>query len=390
MSVSPLHLPLGVTWIDTPAALAEAVPDLGGAGELALDTEADSYYVYRVKVCLLQVSTRERDFLIDPLAGLDLAPLAELCADRRVLKVFHAGSNDVALLNRRHGFELVNVFDTMLAAHVLGLKRPGLAALLLEHFGVEQSKTYQTSDWGRRPLSPGQLEYAAIDTHYLLKLKDMLLDELRSRGRLEEAEEEFERLCHAQHTEREFDPDAFRHASGAAALDPIGLRVLKELFELRDRLAVKRDRAPHRVFSDQALLALAHERPTRREELRSFRGAPRWQIEREQTTLLETIAAAKAKGPLPREPRRPRPVDGPLLLDERGKRVFEALRAWRRERAALRGVEESRVATTDTLRQIAREPQLDREKLAIVPGMSPFRLREYGEEIVRVATQPLA
>jgi ribonuclease D len=373
-----------VSWIDTPTALAEALPSLRQAREIAIDTEADSYYVYKVKVCLLQVSTRERDFLIDPLVGLDLSPLAAICGDREVLKVFHAGANDVALLRARHSFAFVNLFDTMLASQVLGLKRPGLAALLQERFNVEQKKTYQTSDWRKRPLSEGQLAYAAADTRHLLELKDQLERELVARGRREEAEEEFERLRELDHTERVLDPDSFRRAAGAVALDPIGQRVLQELFLLRDRIAAKRDRSPHRVFSDQGLVGLALAQPTRHEELHRIDGLPRWQIEREEAALLETIASARAKGPLPRSPRRPRTQNGDLPLTESERVVFEALRSWRRERAAAREVEESRVATTDTLRQLARERGLTRERLIAVPGMTPFRVREYGDEIVSV------
>jgi ribonuclease D len=385
MSVSPLHLPPGVQWIDSARALAEALPDLRQAPDLALDTEADSYYVYRVKVCLLQISTAERDYLIDPLAGVDLAPIAELMADRSIRKVFHAGANDVALLKHHHGFEFANLFDTMIAAQVLGLRRPGLAALLQERFGVEQKKTYQTSDWGKRPLSAGQLEYAAGDTRYLLKLRDQLKEELVAKGRLEEALEDFEKLVDVGHTERVFDPDSFRRAPGADRLDPVALRVLHDLFELRDQIATRRDRSPHRVFPDHALVEVAKRRPRSASGLYQIPGLPRWQVDRDERALLETIARAASAGPVPRErSRRSRGLDGEPPLREEERRVFEALREWRRKRAAERAVEESRVATTGTLRQIARAEALDLERLAALPGMSPFRVREYGGEIVRL------
>jgi ribonuclease D len=385
MSVSPLHLPPGVHWIDTAQALAEALPDLRQARDLAIDTEADSYYAYRVKVCLLQISTREHDYLIDPLAGVDLAPLGELAADADVRKVFHAGSNDVALLSHHHGFRFANLFDTMLAAQVLGLRRPGLASLLQERFGVEQKKTYQTSDWSKRPLTEGQLEYAAGDTRYLLELRDQFERELAAKGRADEAREEFEKLAFVQHTEREFDPDSFRRAPGAEHLDGAGLRVLHDLFLLRDQIAAQRDRSPHRVFPDRALVELAHRLPRSPVQLRDVPGLPRWQVERDERTLLGTIASALAAGPLERERRaRPRHVDGEAPLRDDEKRVFEALREWRTRRAAERDVDESRVATSGTLRNIARADGLSLERLAAVPGMSPFRVREYGDEILRV------
>lgn len=359
--------------------------------ELAIDTEADSYYVYRVKVCLLQVSSRTHDWLIDPLAGLDLAPLGALCAEPSIRKVLHAASNDVALLRLLPGFAFANLFDTMVAAQVLGLRRPGLAALLQERFGVEQKKTYQTSDWGKRPLSEGQLHYAAADTRYLLPLQDQLKAELEAKGRIEEAEEDFVRLCHSEQTIRGFDPDAWQRAPGAVDLDPQRIQVLRELFVLRDTLASRRDKAPHRIFRDDALVAIARACPGDRAALQPLQRYAGWQLDRDATEVLAAVARGLAQPPWVRERRRARPGDGELPLSEREKRLFEALREWRRARATERDVEESRVATTGTLRNIAREAGgLSREKLALVPGMSPFRVREYGDEILAVVAQVAA
>ncbi len=382
MSAQPFHLPPGVTWIDHQDALSEAIPVWRAAGELAIDTEADSYYVYRVKVCLLQLSTRQGDWLIDPLSGIDLAPLGELCADPSLLKVMHAGSNDVGLLKKTHRFDFSNVFDTMLAAQVLGLRRPGLAALLLERFNVEQKKAYQTSDWGKRPLSEGQLHYAAGDTRFLLPLRDQLLAELQAKGRLEEAQEDFVKLTSAEQSEREFDPDAWQRAPGALDLDPRSMQVARELFALRDRIASRRDRSPHRIFRDDVLVAIARACPQDRSQLASLPSVAGWQIERDANDLLAAVERGLAAGDYVRERRRPRGIEGEAPLTDRDRRRFDALRDWRRARAQQRDVEESRVATTGTLRAIAREERLDRERLAQLPGMSPFRVREYGDEIL--------
>ena len=390
MNSLPPHLPPGVSWIDTPSALAEAISELGQVRELAIDTEADSYYVYRVKVCLLQVSTRSRDYLIDPLAGLDLAPFGALCADPAIRKVLHAASNDVALLRMTTGFSFANLFDTMIAAQVLGLRRPGLAALLQERFGVEQKKTFQTSDWGKRPLSEGQLHYAAADTRYLLPLSDQLGAELEAKGRREEAAEDFVRLCVSEQTVRTFDPDGWQRAAGALDLDPQRIQVVRELFAMRDRIAARRDRAPHRVFRDEVLVAIARGCPRSRADLLALPGVVAWQIERELDAVLEAVELGLAAPPWVRERRRTRSPDSEAPLSERERRVFEALREWRRERATQRDVEESRIATTGTLRAIARESEFTKERLALLPGMSPFRVREYGDEIVGVAARALS
>src|SRR5262249_10113770 len=140
----------------------------------------------------------------------------------------------------------------------------------------------------------------------LLPLRDQLARELEEKRRGEEAEEEFARLCAAEHTVRELDPDAFRRAPGALTLDPIGLRVLHDLFRLRDEIASRRDRSPHRIFPDRTLVDLARAQPATRAELAHVDGLPRWRLEREEQMLLDCIRTAREAGPLPRT--RPRPA----------------------------------------------------------------------------------
>lgn len=386
MSAQPFHLPPGVSWIDNDDSLAEAIPRWQAAPELAIDTEADSYYCYRVKVCLLQVSTRDHDWLVDPLQGLDLRALRPVCADPAVRKVIHAASNDVALLRHAAALEFVNVFDTMIAAQVLGLRRPGLGALLQERFGVVQEKSLQTSDWRRRPLSREQLEYAAADTRFLLPLHDQLRADLIAKGRLEEAEEDFGRVARAEHTERVLDPDAWKRAPGAFELDPTRVSVLRELYAARDAISAERDTAPHRVLRDEALVAIARELPRNRDELGRMRRSAGPAAMRDADVLLEAVRRGLAAPPW-RPERRKRGDHEEAPMGDRERRVFEALREWRRERARARDVEESRVATTGLLRALAREPALTKERIGAVAGMTPFRVREYGDEIVAVAAQ---
>ena len=387
MSSPPTPQPADALWIDTDAALAEVLPELQSAEALGIDTEADSYYSYFVKVCLLQVSTRELDLVIDPLAEIDLSPLGEILASETQVKIFHAGGNDVGLLHHQYGFEFRGLFDTMLAAQVLGLPRPGLASLLKERFEIEQKKSYQTSDWRKRPLTSGQLHYAALDTHFLIPLMEQLDRELNGAQRRQEAQEDFERLCTPQHTERCFDPEAFRRVRGARELEGIPLRALSELHRYRESIASKRDRSPHRVFSDRVLLEIARSLPRQTGELEAIRGLAGWQVQRYGRPLLHLITKAREKGPMPPPPRRrtrPSNKESEPALSERQKRAFEALRSWRTERATSRGVDASRVATTGTLKAISRAWPGDIDRLGMVPGFSPYRVGEYGEEILAV------
>jgi ribonuclease D len=160
---------------------------------VAVDTESDSLYSYFEKLCLVQFSTPDTDYIVDPLA-LSLDPLASIFADARIEKVFHAAEYDILCLKREYHFTFANIFDTMIAARILGWKHVGLGNILQERFGVTLNKKMQRADWGRRPLTAEQLAYAHADTHYLLALRSLQKAELLQRGHWEEACEEFERL----------------------------------------------------------------------------------------------------------------------------------------------------------------------------------------------------
>ena len=189
---------------------------LVGEPALALDTESDSLYRYFYKVCLVQVSTISTDYLVDPLRLPDISGLNDLLADPSIEKVFHAAENDVVVLKRNFGFSFAHLFDTMVAARILGLPRVSLAALLEENFAVKLDKRAQLTDWGRRPLTGEQLSYARLDTHYLMPLRDLLADELRARRRWREASEAFRGAARPGACRKTFRPRGLLAQSGGS------------------------------------------------------------------------------------------------------------------------------------------------------------------------------
>src|SRR5262245_42329260 len=188
-------------------SLGRLLDDLAKQEEIAVDTEADSFFSYREKVCLVQVSVPERDYLVDPLAGFDLAPLGEMLADPKRLKVFHDGEYDILLFKRCHGFRFRNLFDTRVSAAVLGSKTPGLASVLEARFGIRLDKSMQRSDWGQRPLDAKQIRYARLDTHFLLTLMKEQRAELALRDRTCIVDSECRRLEALEPPDSSFDPD---------------------------------------------------------------------------------------------------------------------------------------------------------------------------------------
>src|SRR5713226_3766848 len=180
--------------VAAPDRLAHLVDSLGREPAVGVDTESNSLFAYRERVCLIQFSTPNQDYILDPLALADLSALRPLFASPAQQKIFHAAEYDLICLKRDYDFKFANVFDTMVAARTLGWPRLGLAAILQERFGVTMNKRFQRANWGARPLTDDLLDYARLDTHYLAPLQTMLAADLAAAGRGEEAQEEFERL----------------------------------------------------------------------------------------------------------------------------------------------------------------------------------------------------
>lgn len=378
------RLPREPEFIQKDAQLQALLPELRSSDVLAFDTEMDSYHSYFDRVCLIQISNDARDLLLDPLSPLlDITPLGSLLAAPEILKIFHAGENDVKALKREYAFDFGNLFDTHLAAQILGFERHGLAGLLEQHFNVHLDKKMQTSDWSQRPLTEEQLIYAACDTHYLIRLREMMLTELRRLERLEEAASEFERIQHTEPARREFDPLGYLSIRGVRDLRPNALAALRELYLMRDARARSLNCPPHRVMSDQVLLVLARRRPRDRESLKATRALSAWRADEYGPEILEALCRAKASGPHGPIPRRPRRGDSTNGLKPSERKLYDRLRTWRLSRAEKRGVDAARVATNRLLADIVRLRPTSLESLEAVPGMEAWRLREYGEEIVQ-------
>lgn len=363
--------------VDTPQALARTVARLQAEPAVAVDTESNSFYVYHEQVCLIQFSIPGQDFLVDPLALSDLSPLGPLFADPAIEKVFHAAEYDIMCLKRDFGFRFANLFDTMIAARILGWKRYGLGSILAERFGVRQDKRLQRANWGQRPLSPEQLRYAALDTHYLLPLRDLMRAELRARRREREAREAFAALPALEWNRHEFDPEGFWRIKGTRDLSPTGQAVLRELYIYRDEQARARNVPPFKVVSNAVLIRLSERRPATIRELRRVKGISQVIVKRYGRGLLEAIRRGR-NAPPPKPPARPHRPQNAVL--ER----YEALRRWRKRRAAGRGVEPGVLISNDALFELAKRPPRDLKDLSEMNLLSPWQLETYAAELLAV------
>jgi len=280
--------------VSDPGSLGRLLEAIRAEPVVGLDTESNSFHVYRERVCLIQVSTPGADYVVDPLS-VDVRALGEVLCDGRET-VLHGADYDVRCLRREYGWRFPRLFDTMAAARRLGYAALGLSAVVEAHFGVKLSKAFQRSDWGRRPLTHEQLAYAALDTRYLLPLHARLSAELEARGGLERAREEFARIAAVEPRERVFDPEGFKRIRGSAELDEVGSRVLRALYLAREERARVSDRPPFKVLGDHTLLALARARPRSPATLRGVRGMTPSVIRRMGTAILQAVAVAEEGG----------------------------------------------------------------------------------------------
>jgi ribonuclease D len=358
---------------------------LRGQALLAVDTESDSFYHYYPKVCLVQLSAYAdesdsrlvHDYLVDPLRLSDIAALGTLLSNAEV--VMHAAENDLLLLARDFGFVIRRVFDTQLAARILGWPRAGLAAILEERFGVVSNKRMQRTDWSRRPLTPEQMAYGAMDTRYLLPLRDVLITELKAKGRWDEAQDAFEQLAQEDYRDRPVEERTLWDMKATRDVAREDHGVLAALWEWRESEAKRRDIAPFRITGDAALVELAQRQPANGAELRRIRSLGERELARYSSELLRTIRDARSR-PLPPLPRSERPD---IILDPAVRDRFDALRAWRAQVAEQRGVALDIVLNNATLQAIAQRNPRAPEELNGIPGLSPWKRGAYSEDLLR-------
>jgi len=366
-------------FITKPDALLELASLLGRQKIVGVDTESNSLFAYQEQVCLVQFSTIEEDYLVDPLALADLSPLADLFANPRIEKVFHAAEYDLICLRRDFGFSFANLFDTMLAGRILGFKEVGLGSMLETFYGVQADKRQQRANWGQRPLTQPLLEYAMLDTHYLISLRDRLEAELDAAGLLPLAQEDFRRLCLVEPNSTEETREPFWRISGAHDLSPQQAAVLKELSRYRDQIALQLDRPLFKVIGNQTLIALAQACPPDLEALRGLPGMSPHQIYKHGPALLEAVQRGLAAQPI-HPPRTPRP-------DEHYLSRLEALREWRKLKGRELEVESDVVLPRDLLYRLAAEDPRQPAQLQQVLHDSPWRMEHFGSQILAVLSK---
>ncbi|HET6638269.1 MAG TPA: HRDC domain-containing protein [Gemmatimonadota bacterium] len=368
-----------VRLVESRAELDRLFARLRGAPLLAVDTEAASFHRYTDRVYLLQVSSRDETAVVDPLAVGGLDPLGDVLADPGVEVVFHDADYDLRLLDREYGFRAARVFDTRVAAQLLNEPGIGLAALLEKYLGVRLDKRFQRADWSARPLSTPMLEYAAADTRYLLELRDILRAQLDARGRLAWAEEEFALLHDVRWGPANGGEPGHLRLKGAKALKPRELAVLRELYEWRDGVAQRSDRATFRILNNEPMLAMARTPPADLAALKDIRGISNDQAERRGREILAAVRRGLEvpESDLPRLERPPRRPHDPAFETR-----LERLKAVRNELAGRLDLAPGVLCPNGTLEAIARANPRTLEEMAALPEIRRWQFREIGAALL--------
>jgi ribonuclease D len=341
--------------LDQPGSLAPLLAALERVDEVALDTEADNMYHYKTRVCLLQFLVGSEIFLVDVLApGMKLDALWRVLAKKHLL--MHGSDFDLRLLHDLCGFKPKSIFDTMLAAQLLGRSRFGLASLLEEHFGVKLDKDGQKANWSKRPITPKLLAYAALDVWHLPALRDILARELKKLGRTDWLDQQ----CRAQIAagSEGFAPateNDWRIGRSERLRGP-GLTVLHAVWHWRESQAQRLDTPPFKVCGNSLILKIAEAAENGESEEAIL---AQINLGKRHPRIFPSLAAAIRAG-FERDPktlpRRPGRDPNHLSLTQAEVALQDRIRADRDRVAAKLKIEATLIANRSQLAQIARRP----------------------------------
>jgi ribonuclease D len=363
-------------WVSTIANFQAMLDELMRSPIVAVDTESNSLFAYHERVCLVQISTRKTDYLVDPLV-VDIKGLNDLFDSPKIEKVFHAAEYDIICLRRDYHFTFTNIFDTMIASRLLKKPALGLGACLEEEFGVIVDKRHQRADWGERPIKDSMLEYARMDTHYLIPLRELRAADLKKAGLWDLAQEDFRRLTESNGTPP-VRPDCWSVA-GKEKLEPQQMAVLQGLVEYRERVAILLDHPVFKVMSDQSLVTLASTLPANRSQLENCAALSEKQLHRYGHDLLTTIRQSNDH-PVPKRKSNHRPSEEYL-------KRYDKLKRWRVEKATSLGLESDVILPKDIMRGIADLQEVSRESLRGVMHSTPWRYKQYGAMIIKLLSE---
>ncbi len=345
--------------------------------KIAIDLEANSLYEYPGEICLIQISVRGFDFLLDPLAHFSFPELGELLSNKNILKIFHASEYDLRLLWKQYKWQITNLFDTMLAGKLLGCKQLGLVSLLKTFLNVQHDKKFQKSNWKHRPLSNQQLSYAYRDSHYLIPLAEVLQKQLEEKGLWDEAQEIFNDFSKGIIIEEEEQKSIqFYKTFRSKNLPEKNLKILQKLFFFREELGQSLHILPNKLISNKCLLNISKKIPETLDELNLITGIHSISNKIKKQELLEVILKTVNS----EEPLYTPPVNNNPQIKNRTSLLLQ----WRKQKSIMRDIDSDAILPKNKLFLLALYGPKTISELEQLEILGPVRLKMYGEEIINI------
>ncbi len=375
-------------WIDRADPLSAFCREIDGE-VVAIDSESDHFHAYQTRVCLLQVATRRRAALIDPLA-LDeskLEPFFELCRDPETTKILHSAHNDINEFDRDWGLGVEGLFDTQIAARFLGYPRNSLSWLVDEIVGESGPDISWRFDWTTRPLPDDARQYAADDVIHLFPLYDRFVEELDATG----WREPFEQQCRyvaaeTSHDAKPFAPEDWREIDQASGLEGRQRAVFRALYLWRHELCSRLNRAAIHVFPDDVMAKVARRGIDSTTALAELDRLPDETVDRYGQTIVEVVECGR-EAEIPAEEPPNQQADDDRRPPPAERTRYDALREWRNRTADELDIPTEFVATNATLSEVAADPPTDVEELRRFRPILEWHRQMFGAEIVETATE---
>jgi len=368
------------TLINTKTDLEKITSDLKKEKSIAVDVEADSMYHFKEKVCLIQLATKKKHVVIDPLQIQNLSSLNILFSNSNIKKIFHGADFDVRSLYRDFNIKIKNLFDTQIACMFLGIRETSLDAVLKKRFKISLNKKYRKKDWSKRPLPEDMIEYAVNDTIYLIKLAKILEKELKKIDRISWVYEECKILSKVRPTLLNSAP-LFMKFKGAGKLNRKSLAVLEALLQFRLSTAEKKDRPLFKIIGNNSIMKIVKEKAVNLRQLEKTKALSQKQIEMYGDAIVRAVnnSLMLPAANLPVYPRRKAPVL-PHEVPLRAK----AIKRWRDLKAKEIELDPAIICNKTTINSIAIQNPVYLKDLSKIKEMKKWQKKEFGRDIVSI------
>ncbi|MFC1813451.1 ribonuclease D [Thermodesulfobacteriota bacterium] len=366
--------------IDTKSGVKAVARSFEKEKAIAVDLEADSMYHFKERVCLIQMATKTRSVVIDPLQVKEISSLKPLFANRDIQKIFHGADYDIRSLYRDFKIRVNNLFDTELASRFLGIRETGLEAMLKNFFNIDLNKKYQKKDWSKRPLPREMIDYAARDTIHLIPLFEILKNKLNRKGRLSWVTEECKYLSNVRPSTTDNQP-LFLKFKGAGRLRPRSLAVLESILQFRKKVAAQKDRPLFKIFGNESVMKIAVAKPATLRRLKGVKALSKKQLVMYGSDLVEAVdnALKLHENSLPVYPRMRTPV-----LSRRVPARVKALKSWRDKKARDLDIDPALICNKAMIAAIAVQKPHDMSGFEAIENMKNWQKRTFGQEILAV------